>query len=494
MGIIARQALKSSLATYFGILLGYVNKIFLFTRFLSQEQIGLIALITEIGSFTGIITSMGSGTAVNRFFPRYKDNKEQRATFYKKLTIQLGFGLLICTVLLYFLQDFILSIYSSKLLEKFDFMVLVFPVMVYFAIFPFFKAISIANLRLTVPTIINDVFARAIVFILLLIFAYNTQEFITIYFWHFVVVTICLMVYCFFKGFYRLNTTGQNIAKKERVEINKYRGLSVLSAASGMMVNKVDILMINSISLAWGGVYSIMSFIAVVSEIPVRTISQMSNPVIARAIHDKNKTELLKVYRKSSLNQLILCGGIFMMIWVNLPSFIDIFIPDYSSGLYVFLFLAFAKTVNGVFGPNEQIIVNSEHYRVNFFITIFLIIVAITSNQLLIPKFQLTGAAIATSISYLTVNLIKFVIVQKKFGIQPFQIATIKVCLLLSFCFAIDYFIPNHTNLWLDMTFRTLGFGAFYGGIIYFGNYSSDLNEMVHNFSAQLGLGKRVDH
>lgn len=49
MGIVIRQSLKGSIVTYLGTAIGTFNVIFLYNKFLSQEQVGLIAGALEIG-------------------------------------------------------------------------------------------------------------------------------------------------------------------------------------------------------------------------------------------------------------------------------------------------------------------------------------------------------------------------------------------------------------------------------------------------------------
>ena len=50
MGKILKQSFWSTIVIYFGVLLGFINSIILFPKFLSTEQIGLIRQIISMSS------------------------------------------------------------------------------------------------------------------------------------------------------------------------------------------------------------------------------------------------------------------------------------------------------------------------------------------------------------------------------------------------------------------------------------------------------------
>src|SRR5947207_3374598 len=48
MGIVQRQSIKSSIATYIGVAIGYLNFVILYPRFLSTDQVGLIRVLVSV--------------------------------------------------------------------------------------------------------------------------------------------------------------------------------------------------------------------------------------------------------------------------------------------------------------------------------------------------------------------------------------------------------------------------------------------------------------
>ena len=65
------------------------------------------------------------------------------------------------------------------------------------------------------------------------------------------------------------------------------------------------------------------------------------------------------------------------------------------------------------------------------FLNLFLVVLTILTNYYLISRFGITGAAIATSITFFTYNILKTIYIQFRFKIQPFTIDTLKSLLVL---------------------------------------------------------------
>ena len=69
-------------------------------------------------------------------------------------------------------------------------------------------------------------------------------------------------------------------------------------------------------------------------------------------------------------------------------------------------------------------------------------IVVVISNLIFIPIYGINGAAIASLISIIVYNTIRFFLVKIKLDIQPFSINTIKIIAILS----VSYF-AGHINI-----------------------------------------------
>lgn len=67
MGIVIRQSIKTTIVTYIGFAIGYVNTLFLFPLVLSKEQIGLTRLLISVSFLFATFASLGAGNIPNKF-------------------------------------------------------------------------------------------------------------------------------------------------------------------------------------------------------------------------------------------------------------------------------------------------------------------------------------------------------------------------------------------------------------------------------------------
>ena len=82
MGKILKQSFWSTIVIYFGVLLGFINSIILFPKFLSTEQIGLIRQIISMSSILIPITTFGVSGAYVKFYSQFKKSQKLKDQFF----------------------------------------------------------------------------------------------------------------------------------------------------------------------------------------------------------------------------------------------------------------------------------------------------------------------------------------------------------------------------------------------------------------------------
>ena len=155
----------------------------------------------------------------------------------------------------------------------------------------------------------------------------------------------------------------------------------------------------------------------------------------------------------------MLVGSLLLLgILVNLENVFGL-IPNnetYLAGMNVVYIIGLAKLIDMTFGMNGEIIIMSEHFKVNVLFTSLLAVIAILSNWLLIPMFGLAGAALATGLTLVIYNLIKLIFVKIKLGLWPFSRKNIILAAIALGTYFIVNQIPFFSNVWLDLVLRSL--------------------------------------
>ena len=72
MGLVQKDALRTTLISSFGLVLGYLNKGLLFLLIFSTEQIGVVNLIFSLGVLFAQFSNLGSLYSIWKFFPFLK--------------------------------------------------------------------------------------------------------------------------------------------------------------------------------------------------------------------------------------------------------------------------------------------------------------------------------------------------------------------------------------------------------------------------------------
>jgi O-antigen/teichoic acid export membrane protein len=230
------------------------------------------------------------------------------------------------------------------------------------------------------------------------------------------------------------------------------------------------------------GIYTIAFFIATFIEIPKKSLSQVLIPLVSEANKNNDIGKLEELYKKSSLTQLIIGGFIFIIIWCNIANIFRL-IPHgniYSEGKWVVFFIGIGKLFDMATGINQEIVGTSRYYKYDLIYYPFIGIIAIGANMWLIPRYGMTGAAIAAAFSVFLFNTIRFLFILLVFKIQPFSFNIVKVLVIGSIVFLLSYFIPPFTNLIIDILVRCLTITITFIGLILLSKSSEDINSIFN--------------
>lgn len=68
MGVVIRQSIFSSIISYVGVAIGYINLLYLYPRFLELEQIGLLRTIQDTALLMAPFAQVGLAHSILRFY------------------------------------------------------------------------------------------------------------------------------------------------------------------------------------------------------------------------------------------------------------------------------------------------------------------------------------------------------------------------------------------------------------------------------------------
>ena len=499
MGIVQKDALRTSIVQYLGLVLGYFNKGFLFILLLTTEEIGLINLILAVSMLFAQFANLGSYNTIWRFFP-FLENKERNHHGFLSFNLLVALtGGLFITLLLLIFSPWIIEYYSIKSKSFADYFFWVIPcgfgILVHTLLDGYMRAIH----KSVFSIFVNDVALRVVTSLVLAVYAFDFLSFRNL------VVTICiiqllpaLMVIAYMRviGEWKVSLKSITISKRLKKILVQYSGFAYLNSIGASLVLSIDALMVaGMIGLSATGVYTTIIYITRALVIPYGSIMRVSSPIIPKLWKERNMPAMQTLYTKVSSVALIIGLFLFLCAWVNRTALFNLFPPEFEEGVYVFLFIMIGKLIDMYFGLNGIILMTSKKYKYDMIFTGFLLILVFVLNLWLIPIWGMVGAAISTAIALLLYNVARLVFVWVNFKMHPFKWTQLLVILLFTGVVGItELLIPEISNVWLGLTVNTAVVTLLFPVVIYafkiepeIGNY---INKGAAVFKSKLGKKK----
>lgn len=182
----------------------------------------------------------------------------------------------------------------------------------------------------------------------------------------------------------------------------------------GLIYFRIDVLLLSYLKGGFDtGIYGVAyRFLEAALIIPI-ALSTALFPVFSKVTAEKT----YKLYKRSVLILVILSFFVLAMYYVLLPSFIKIFLPNYSFSIDVIKILALSIPFFFISSLQASFLMSQEKLLNQLIkISIFMIVLIVILNLFLIPKYSFIGAAWVTVISEFILVLMFSVLIKKYLG------------------------------------------------------------------------------
>ncbi len=483
MGIVIQQAIKTTVYSYIGALLGFLTVWYMNREWLTAEQNGLINLLISISLITGSLSNLGMTGVTTRMFPhfRHDDKKHNGFLFYPLVITVIGFILFVA--LFFIFHDWAVERNIEKSALFADNIYYLLPLTFFIALFYIFDTYSKSIYLTTAGVVIKEVLLRVVILIAAFLYykkIISFDFFVLLYCVSFCAIGIGLAIYLYYKDELYIGRIKGFLSKEMIKEMKLVAGFSVITGLSSLLISSIDKIIVNDkLGLAAAGVFAIASYFGSIIQIPARSIIRITSSVVADSWKTNDIANIHSVYHKSCLNQMILGMLLFLGVWVNLDNIIVLMPPEYAEGKYVIILMALAYLIDMATGVNGVIISTSTYFRYDTYFMFLLLVVTIISNLLLIPMYGITGAALAACITYFLYNLLRYLFLWKVFNMQPYDLSFLKVLLFGGIAYLLAVLIPSTFHPYADVIIRgTVACGAF-SLMIFRSNVAADLNATI---------------
>lgn len=482
MGVVQKDALKTTIISYFGLGLGYLNKLFLFIAFLSTVEIGLVNLLTSTGLLFAQLSNLGSVYVTWRFFPFFRNEAKKHYGFLMLNMLIVIFGLFLFSSLFFVFHEPIVELFKSKSPLFVDYAWWVIPIGIGNVFFQLFENHLRGMFKNVLPVFLQDIVLRLITTLLLVLYALkwlSFEHFLLCLFLSHLVPATCLFVYLILKKEIHLSLSSITVPKRFQKIILTFSLFSYVNTLATIFVVTMDAIMIGSmIGLAATGIYTSMVQITSAVLVPFRAMTRVSSPIVARYWKEKNMVGLQDIYAKSSGAGLFIGLVCFLAIWLPKDELFSFLKPEFKAGIPVLFFLLLGRLVDMYCGLNGIIFATSRKYKYDLLFTVFLCVGVYFLNLSLIPKYGITGVAFSTGFIYVFYNLARSLYIYIEYKLNPFSWHHLKPILyflgVIGLYYACVFWFPLHDNATVfTKLFRVLFIEfyvlfAFIGPVIYF--------------------------
>lgn len=453
MGKLKKNAFKTTIISYLGLLIGYLNKGVLFIFFLSTEEIGLINLILTIGVLFAQFSNLGVSYTIWRFFPFFKNKKNSNNGFIQFTLLLNAIGVVLFTLILFLIKDLINhNFIKSELFTEHYFWII--PLGIFYSFFLTFDSVLRAIHKNVVSIFAMDLLLRLIQLTVTLLFGFsliNFSSFVALSSISFLFPTL-LVLFQLIKNkqfFWRFSEI--DISKRFRKILYNYTFYNYLNFIGITIVLSLDTIMIASyIGLGKTGVYTTMIFLLSGLLIPYKTLQRFCQPMVAEYWKNKEINQLEKLYERVSSISLIFGLLVFIAAW-TLKSTVLHFLPSqFEEFMILLLIVLVGRIIDMYSGLNGLILLSSKKYKIDIVFTLFLLVITIVLNMILLPKYGVIGAAIATSVALILYNFSRLIYVLIIFKIHPFQKSQLYIMMFFSASFFISTTFLSGINEWLN--------------------------------------------
>jgi O-antigen/teichoic acid export membrane protein len=197
----------------------------------------------------------------------------------------------------------------------------------------------------------------------------------------------------------------------------------VLSRFSG----HIESLILGSLGLVSGvGVYTTALRLSGVGMLFHQSLQRIAMPMISELYSQGERKQLNRMYRTLTKWGLTFNLPIFLTIALFAEPLLSIFGSDFVAGASGLVILAFANLFNASTGVCGSMITMSGHSKLTFINSIEYLVINIALDIVLIPRWGVVGAALAVTLTEVTINILRTIQVLVLLGSWPYDRSYLK--------------------------------------------------------------------
>ena len=471
MGIVARQSIKGTIATYIGVAVGIVTTFFIQTKALQPEQIGLIDILLQCSLLFGGLAQLGTNSSAMRYYPFFKDEAHRDHGFFGWTLLVPLIGFTVFLLVFFLFKDAIVSFFTkdsavgSEAFARYVYFVI--PLAFFMLYISVFETNSNLLLRIVLPKFVREVGLRLGTLAIYLLYYYKVIDFdgvIIAFCVLYGLATVINVVYLLSLKRVSFKIERKYVSAQLRRDFLFYTLFMITAALAGNfipMLSKFFVAGVTGFRLA--GIFTIATNIAALVEMPNRSLSAISRPHISEAMAKQDVKQADSLCKNVALHQFIAGSFVFLLLWINIDFIFDL-LPNgdvYRLGKWAVLILSMGRLIYSTLSVTTTVLSYSKYYYYSLLFTVFLAVLSVLMNNWLVPIWDINGGAMAYFVSYFVYYLILLVFIKWKVGVQPFSGNMFPVFVIVLALFGLNWLWTWLLTPWFASLFAKSIYGLF---------------------------------
>lgn len=490
-------AIKSSIVFSGNIVSKIIGLIYgiLIGRLLGASIYGQFTYVISFLSFLIMFSTLGLDNGIISFVQKFEaHNESEKKKEY--VSFSLFVALIVSTLIalvIYFNLDFTLS----RLLNRPNYGTIIIVLLPSIPIITI-KKLLLNSLRaekrikelVLIRNIVSPIARLFFLIIFVVIFKLYNIYALIIGYYSYIVVEFVLIIYHIKK----LNLIGKFRFSKEHFQILKYSFPMLLAGIVGIVVVNVDQFMIGYLlDSKQVGIYRVAVQFGTVSTLGLISINAIFVPIISYLYHSDKLNELKNIYAISTkwiytINLLVF--GVIILFGKEILMLVG---NEFVIGYTALILISLGQTVNSLVGSAGFMNAMTGHPEYTLYGNLIVMFGNVFLNLMLIPKWGIVGAAIASMISVAVSNIFKLGFLYSHLKMHPFNKYYIGVVGAFIISLVSTYLITStfQMHYLIKLFIGCLVYGVIYAGIIYKTTLCEEEYVLIKDFKNNKKMSKR---
>lgn len=459
-------------------------------RVLGPVDYGYVFIGITILTAVSTLTLVGLDTGIGRYLPRYDDAGHRRGVLTSAFQVAVPLTVGSAVVLVALAPWVAGTVFNNPAATPF---IRIFALMVPFAALMKLAIGSVQGMQASVPKVYIQNLSLPITrfggIVFVLVLGFGAIGVAWAYAFSYVIAALLSAYYLWTKTplFERVSPIGM------RRELLAFSAPLTVTKTMRLVLSRIDVFMLGYFTATEIiGIYGVIYPIAQLLTSALAAFGFVFMPLLSEAHAEGATDDMYRFYQISTKWMFMVTLPVFLVVaFFPTITIRYTFGPEYVSGAFALTILATGFFMHVVAGPNAYTLTTLGRTRLIMYDNLLAAAANVALNLLLIPRYGLVGAAVATAVAYILLNVLYASQLYRETGIQPLSPALVRPGVAAVAVFGLVFvlkrlFLPTTLPV-LFLLFST--FVVLYGVVVLrFGGIEEEEVMLVNSFEERFDI------